>query len=113
MGFDAANRIDKLCDEFEQAFKAGGKPEIEAFLSRIEERHRPALLRDLVGLEAELRAGVNDRPRVAEYLQRFPDHKSDVEAPYYALRVWCAVARPSCSWVKEEQHRASLAHPTS
>jgi len=79
LGLDAANRIDRLCDEFEQAFKAGGKPEIEAFLGRIEERHRPALLRDLVGLEAELRAGVNDRPRVAEYLQRFPDHKSDVE----------------------------------
>jgi len=65
-------RLDRICDRFESAGRAGRRPRIEDFLGEIPEPERPALLRELLLLELELRRTQGERPTAAEYRARFP-----------------------------------------
>ncbi len=48
-------RVDAACDRFEAAWRAGLEPRIEDFLAVAEAADRPAMLRELLALETELR----------------------------------------------------------
>jgi len=73
-------RLDRLCDQFEQQWKAGQNPKIEAFLDRAEEGDRDDLLRELVAVELELRLEAGHEVNPEEYRQRFSDQESIVDA---------------------------------
>jgi eukaryotic-like serine/threonine-protein kinase len=73
-------RIDAACDRFEAAWRAGERPRIEAALDDSDLAERPALLRELVALEIELRRGVGESPDRQDYRARFPDHGSVIDA---------------------------------
>ena len=64
--------VDRLCDEFEQAFKADDVVRIEPFLDQVPEAHRGFAIRELLTLELELRGLRNDALQADEFRQRFP-----------------------------------------
>ena len=70
--------IDRLCDEFERAWKAGDQPRIEDFLSRIAEAGREALLRELILAELDFHRDNGTPANLEEYRQRFPDYEQIV-----------------------------------
>ncbi len=66
------NRIDALCDEFESAWQSGGRPQLEQFLRDPEAAESSTLLLELVALEVDYRTRSGERPRLEEYVARFP-----------------------------------------
>jgi serine/threonine-protein kinase len=80
----ASERVDAACDRFEAAWRAGAGPRIEDYLDRADADDRPALLRELVALERELRRRGGQRPALEEYLRRFPAHAEAVRVAFGA-----------------------------
>jgi tetratricopeptide (TPR) repeat protein len=74
----ATRQIDALCDEFEQAWKAGTPPRIEDFLNRVSNEERQTTFRELLELELALRRGRQEKVGAEDYLVRFPDIKQVV-----------------------------------
>src|SRR5437868_3711362 len=70
----AADRVDEICDRFEQAWIAGERPRIEAYLSDAPTAEYAALLRELLALDLEYRRSGGESPSLEEYCQRFPEH---------------------------------------
>ncbi len=75
----AALRVEDLCTDFEEQYRAGQSPRIEDFLIRIEDSTRRHLLRELLLLEVELRRHAGQTPQPDDYRPRFPDHADLVE----------------------------------
>jgi WD40 repeat protein/predicted Ser/Thr protein kinase len=65
--------VDQLCDRFEESWRAGARPVIEAFLDGTADSQRPVLLRYLLLVELEYRARLGESPERSEYQFRFPD----------------------------------------
>jgi WD40 repeat protein/predicted Ser/Thr protein kinase len=65
-------QIQQICDEFEEAWKAGQHPKLESFLRLAKGRLQEVLLLQLVPLELEYRWRAGEVPRAAEYELRFP-----------------------------------------
>jgi serine/threonine-protein kinase len=74
--------VDKLCDEFEREWQAGGNPRIEPYLARVSATQQGELLRELLALEVEYRSRRGERPALAEYNARFPAHAAIVLAVF-------------------------------
>jgi serine/threonine-protein kinase len=72
------DRIDHARRAFEADWLDGICPPIEAFLSAADEAERPALVRVLLSSELELRRARGERPVMADYIQRFPEHAAAV-----------------------------------
>ena len=68
------NRIDEICDRFEQSWSSGSRPEIETVLSENPDVDPGQLLQELIRIELHLRHRVGENPAIAEYEQRFPNH---------------------------------------
>jgi hypothetical protein len=88
----AARRIDAACDHFEAAWRGGQEPRIEDFLDAAAEAERPALLRELITLEIELRRKRGEDPKPGEYRDRFPGQAAMVDDALTA-----AALRPECN----------------
>ncbi|XZE55399.1 bifunctional serine/threonine-protein kinase/formylglycine-generating enzyme family protein [Planctomycetaceae bacterium SH139] len=67
------------CYEFEQRMQTGEKPQIESFLPSLTEEERPALLRELIAIEVELRLDQGDTPLASEYTLRFPQQSRFIQ----------------------------------
>jgi serine/threonine-protein kinase len=67
-----ARHVDRLCDEFEDAWAADGRPRPEDFLARVPEPSRAVLLRELVLIEVAYRRRQGEDCRAEEYAGRFP-----------------------------------------
>jgi serine/threonine protein kinase/tetratricopeptide (TPR) repeat protein len=76
--------INRICDRFEAAWRAGPRPAIEEFLGVAGEPVRSELLRELLATEIERRRLAGEHPRLAEYHARFPDQSALVEAAFGA-----------------------------
>jgi serine/threonine-protein kinase len=70
---DVLERIDLICDHFEEAWKQGNRPRLEGYLEEMAEEHRPALLRHLLVAEIECRRCLGETPVEADYRDRFPE----------------------------------------
>ncbi len=69
-----AQDIDRICDEFEAAWQSGQSPDVDAYLVKIEEPHRPALLAALMPLDLTYRGKLGetvDSGKVAEPARAF------------------------------------------
>src|SRR5262245_31233962 len=68
--------IGAVCDRFEDAWKAAGsrgdRPCIEEYLADRTEPVHPALVLELIRLEAHYRRRARDEPQPADYQTRFP-----------------------------------------
>jgi hypothetical protein len=76
-GESPLNRIDRLCDQFEkawkQAFAGGPRPSLEQCLAEEQGPERLNLLRELVALELFYRRRLGETPQATEYRTRFPE----------------------------------------
>jgi serine/threonine-protein kinase len=79
---DDALRIDQICDRFEAEWRAGRRPELSTYLGEIAPAQRAALLNELLAVEVEYRLRRGERPTLAEYQERFPDHAAEVRAVF-------------------------------
>ena len=55
-------RIEAICERYEAAWSGTPRPEIESHLVAVTEPERPALLRELLALEIDLRRGGGELP---------------------------------------------------
>jgi WD40 repeat protein len=73
-----ARRLDRACNQFEAAWRAGGAlPRLEDFLIGWEGQERLALLRELAPLDAHYRRRAGEECRAEDYLGRFPELGTD------------------------------------
>lgn len=72
-------RLDKLADQFERAYRAGKAPSIESYLREHPSIQR-ALLRRLMAVEIKLRRAKNEAVEPVEYHQRFPDDEEVIDS---------------------------------
>jgi serine/threonine protein kinase len=66
--------LERACDRFEAAWKAGRRPRLEDYLGEMPEAGQPALVRELLLLDVALRRDRGERPTAEEYRARFPGH---------------------------------------
>ena len=70
---DLCRTVERLVDQFTQAWINGPPPRLETFLARVPGDLRTPLLEELLLLELELRTGAGQAPVLADYTGRFPD----------------------------------------
>jgi hypothetical protein len=89
----ALDRIDEVCDGFEQAWQqalAGGpRPVLDHFLRPASGRECSALLLELVALDIDYRVRQGEVAQAAEYGERFPD----VDTAWLEQQLTAAAAR--------------------
>lgn len=73
------DRIDIICDAYEEAWLRGECPPIEEYLEDFSDEERPLLFLELLLLEIEYRKRSSETPLAAEYLTRFPRFGATVE----------------------------------
>jgi serine/threonine protein kinase len=89
-----AGRIDRVCDHFEADWRAGQRPELEAYLAGAPEPDRPMLLRELLLLELGFRRERGERPTPEEYQARFPRQGRLVTSAFESARLLEPAAFP-------------------
>ncbi len=85
--FDAEERIDNVCHEFESQWKRGESPRVEAFLGDAQGTERAALLRELLLLDLDYRRRRGETPSPEEYEARFPEDMAVVDAVRESARM--------------------------
>ena len=68
----ALERIDRVCQESEVAWKAGDEPRIERLLGDARGQERALLLKEFLLLELEYRRRKSEAPAISQYQDRFP-----------------------------------------
>ncbi len=68
---NVARQIDLICEEFEDAWKAGNRPQIEDFLQGMAESARSELLLELIGLDSDYRRKIGEQVSIDDYTSRF------------------------------------------
>src|SRR4051794_25496401 len=66
-----ARLVDRLCDQFDAAWRAGEHPAIETFLTNAPPAARDAALRELIAMDVEYRRRDGEAPLLDEYVTRF------------------------------------------
>ncbi len=89
--------INRVCDGFEAAWRAGRRPAAEDQLTGLAGPERSALLCDLLATELECRRSLGERPASAEYEARFPHDGMVVEAAFVRAGLPSTVADPTAS----------------
>jgi tRNA A-37 threonylcarbamoyl transferase component Bud32 len=67
-----ARHIDQVCNQFEQAWRAGQRPRIEDYAAGAEGPGQAALVRELLPVEVDYRRRAGETSHAAEYQARFP-----------------------------------------
>ncbi|MDB5350500.1 MAG: hypothetical protein JWN86_1747 [Planctomycetota bacterium] len=83
------SRVDDVCERFEDAWRNGEDPKLEAYLNdpAVSPARRAALLSELLKLERELRQNRGETPVAAEYIARFPSYAVVVRSIFGEDRV--------------------------
>ena len=84
---DLAARLDRACDAFEAAWKAGDRPRIEDLLQSSPEDGRNVLLCELLSVELQLRKAARETPQKAEYISRFPAFAEEIDRAFEIANV--------------------------
>jgi tRNA A-37 threonylcarbamoyl transferase component Bud32 len=74
------DRIDVVCDAFEEAWRQGVDPSISLFLERCAEHERSTLLSELLLVDLEFRHQRGEAVTKRNYLDRFPQFAEHIEA---------------------------------
>src|SRR5262245_50186010 len=72
-----ARHFDAVCDRFEQSWRAGESPPIEAYLGEVSGFERLVLVRELLLVEVPYRRRAGDVLVAEDYWARFPDLERD------------------------------------
>lgn len=77
-GMTRVRRFDRVCDEFEAAWRAGETPQLEDFLARVAEDLSPELFGELLALELGYRSDRGLSASADDYERRFPDLRQEI-----------------------------------
>jgi tetratricopeptide (TPR) repeat protein len=80
--------IDRVCTLFEDAWKSGAAPRVEAYCPSESQRDSAVLLRELLFLELEYRQRNGEWPSADEYAARFP-HSAELVAQVWQSHALC------------------------
>ncbi len=69
---DRDRRIDSICDEFEKLHLTGERPQIEAFLDRVDGPTKQPLLIELIAIDMHCRRSRGESIAIEHYQARFP-----------------------------------------
>ncbi len=83
---DVERDIDAICDRFEHAWQAKAPLRIEDLLESAPKEEQGRLLRELLELEIFYQTQSGYPPRLADCLQRFANHQSEVQDAFAAVR---------------------------
>jgi WD40 repeat protein len=106
LGLSAARRVERLCTEFEAAWRStssgGPRPRLEDYLAGAAQAERAALARELILLEVYYRRQAGEDFCPQEYHERFPELDASwlarvLEAPAATVRFPVADAGPAAS----------------
>jgi WD40 repeat protein/serine/threonine protein kinase len=75
-------RVDEICNRFEQRWIAGQRPRIEDFMGDAMQPERSALLRGLLEQDLHYRRLNGEHPTPDEYRLRFPEHGAVIRAVF-------------------------------
>jgi serine/threonine protein kinase len=75
-------RVDRVCDRFENAWRSGQRPELKSFVEDLETPVGKAMLRELLKVELPYRAQRGEQPTVEEYQALFPEHANLIAAVF-------------------------------
>ncbi len=71
---EGGDPLQKLCDQYQRALESEeASPSIEGLLTRVEPALRRELLFKLLGIDLAVRRKRGERPRMSDYLARFPE----------------------------------------
>jgi hypothetical protein len=73
-------RIEQLCEHFERAWRQGYQPQLETYLSAIDEVDRPALLHELLLLDVDYRRAQGHSPAEGDYFPALAPYADVVSA---------------------------------
>ncbi|MGO9110215.1 MAG: protein kinase domain-containing protein [Thermoguttaceae bacterium] len=76
-------RANRICDQFEAAWKAGTRPKIDEFLTGIPQAEWPDLLRELLILDLHYRRQAGENPTLEAYRGEYPALQLDQFASLY------------------------------
>jgi serine/threonine protein kinase len=76
-------RIDQLCDRYEDARLARQRPRIDDYLREVPEAERSELFRELLKLDLHYRRQQRETPTEAEYCQYFPQYSDLIQAIFH------------------------------
>ncbi len=74
--------IGAVCDRFEAAWRAGGRPELKAFLTGAPVPVREPLFHELLSLDLNFRRDDHLSPDPLDYHQRFPEYGAVIDAAF-------------------------------
>ncbi len=105
--------VDKVCVAFEEAWRSGGRPRVEDFLSvSVDPAVRAVLLTELILLDSEYRKRAGERPAPADYASRLPEDAALIESVFSGMTqsIRSQVAGMSAA---EPEKRASSMEPVT
>ena len=112
--------INRLCVEFEQAWREGQSPRVEDFAARMPADAQFAAIRELIAQEVDLRWTAGQSAETEEYHQRFPEHAQAVNEAFVLLKTLQRSAGQMADTesflsddVSETDHNRPLARPNS
>jgi tetratricopeptide (TPR) repeat protein len=91
-----ARQVDAVCDRFEGAHRAGGRPRIKEYLDGEPDPERPILLRELLALDLAYRHRRGEVPTPEEYARQFPDHAELIRDVFIQAAPPSAASTPRC-----------------
>jgi eukaryotic-like serine/threonine-protein kinase len=74
--------VDRICDRFEEAWRAGERPDLAAFLADAPVAGRAMLFRGLLTIELEFMLSSDRGPEYATYREQFPDYLDGISAVF-------------------------------
>ncbi len=86
LSVESLERIDRVCLDFEAAWREGGRPSIEQSVRGTEGVERARLLWELLVLEIDYRSRRNEEFNSAEYRLRFPGDEGAVKEAFAQLQ---------------------------
>jgi serine/threonine-protein kinase len=72
LSVEEARLLDRACDAFEAAWRAGRRPDVGAAVAGLPEAVRPAALREMVQLDVFYRREAGEEPTAADYSGHLP-----------------------------------------
>jgi len=78
--------IDAICDEFEELWQSGQRPQLETFLNRVPENGQSQLFRELIASEFFFRQRLGESLQREEYLSRFPQFEQLLQETFSTTR---------------------------
>ncbi len=93
IGTEGWDRLERILERFEDAWRSGARPVLEDFLAQAGPAERDLLLRELVEEDLEYRLQAGEAARVEDYLERYPQLRTDPAVLLDLIRTECRLRR--------------------